>query len=67
MLLIDVGGTLSGAFAGLPEGAVVPGSGGRTITYTYGDGNNVALVIPEPTAVALLLVGLGVGVTRRRK
>lgn len=42
--LIDVGGTLFGTFAGLAEGATVPGSGGRTITYTGGDGNDVYLL-----------------------
>ena len=62
ILLIDVGGTLTGGFAGLAEGDPVANSGGRFITYTYGDGNDIALVVPEPTAlmfVALALLGLG--------
>ncbi len=38
-------GAISGSFMGLPEGAAVPGSDGRTITYMYGaDGNDIALI-----------------------
>lgn len=66
VLLIDVGGSLTGTFRNAPEGTVVPGSGGRWITYTYGDGNNVALV-PEPTALLLGLLGLGAGLGRGRR
>ena len=65
--LIDVGGTQSGIFSGLPEGAVVPGADGRTITYTFGDGNDIALV-PEPASLMLLgLSGLLLTLTRRRQ
>ncbi|MEM8680103.1 MAG: dockerin type I domain-containing protein [Planctomycetota bacterium] len=39
--LVTVGGTLNGIFAGLPEGTVVPDSGGRTISYT---GNQIRLL-----------------------
>ena len=67
VLLIDVQGNLTGQFMGLPEGAMVPNSGGRTISYAYGDGNDVALigVIPEPTAGLLMLLG-GVAAMLRR-
>ena len=47
ILLVDVGGTLTGEFMGLPEGAAVPNSGGRTITYTGGDGNDIYLIDPN--------------------
>jgi hypothetical protein len=66
ILLIDVGGTLSGEFAGLPQGTLVPDSGGRRISYTFGDGNNIALV-PEPATGLLLSVGLGAGFCMRRR
>lgn len=66
VLLVDVGGTLMGEFNGLVEGASVPGSDGRFITYQYGDGNNIALV-PEPAALTLLgLAMIGFGVWRRK-
>lgn len=47
VVLVDLTstGTVTGTFMGLAEGASVPGSGGRTITYAYGpDGNDIALV-----------------------
>ena len=44
ILLVSVGGVLDGTFAGLPEGAAVPGSGGRVISYVGGDGNDIVLV-----------------------
>lgn len=44
ILLIDIGGTRLGEFAGLPEGTVVPNSGNRTITYVFGDGNDIGLL-----------------------
>lgn len=71
ILLVDNtgAGAVIGTFTGLAEGALVPGSGGRTISYAYGDGNNVALVaaIPEPGSAMLLLVGLGVTLSRRKR
>ncbi|QDT68837.1 hypothetical protein MalM25_17620 [Planctomycetes bacterium MalM25] len=42
--LIDIAGTLTGTFMGLAEGAAVPNSGGRTITYVGGDGNDIVLL-----------------------
>lgn len=80
LLLIDVGGSLTGTFAGLAQGAAVPGtntgSGAYTISYTFGDGNNIGLVapgaltaVPEPTSAALCLlatVGFAGGRRRRR-
>jgi sugar lactone lactonase YvrE len=55
--IIDVGGMLSGQFAGLNEGGLVAtfGTVHLTITYAGGDGNDVTLqasAIPEPTWVA---------------
>lgn len=47
VVLVDLGstGTVTGTFMGLSEGASVPGSGGRTISYSYGpDGNDIALI-----------------------
>ena len=47
VLLVDLAstGTVTGTFMGLAEGAAVPNSGGRTISYAYGaDGNDIALV-----------------------
>ena len=42
ILLIEVGGTLEGTFTGLPEGSDV--GSGRTITYAFGDGNDIGLL-----------------------
>ena len=73
LLLINVGGTLTGQFTGLPEGMEVPGSNGRFITYNYlgvpteGGGQVIALVIPEPSCIVMVLAGLiGLGFIRRR-
>jgi hypothetical protein len=43
--IIDVGGSLSGIFSGLPQAALVGNLGGTDlfITYAGGDGNDVAL------------------------
>ena len=52
--ILDIAGTLSGQFLGLDEGALVDNFGGMDlfITYTAGDGNNLALfTIPEPAAL----------------
>ncbi|MEO1065664.1 MAG: hypothetical protein AAFZ07_29995, partial [Actinomycetota bacterium] len=38
--LIDIGGTLTGTFQGLPEGATIAG---RTLSYLGGDGNDIVL------------------------
>lgn len=37
-------GATTGTFMGLAEGAMVPDSGGRTITYVGGDGNDIVLL-----------------------
>ena len=40
----NVAGAVTGTFMGLTEGAAVPNSGGRTITYVGGDGNDIVLL-----------------------
>ncbi len=66
--ILEVAGTNTGQFLGLDEGALVGSLGGIDlfISYTAGDGNDVALfTIPEPTS--LLLLGLsGLMLARRR-
>ncbi len=59
--ILQVGGTLTGQYDGLGEGALVGNFGGEDlfITYTAGDGNDVALyTIPEPTTLLLALLAL---------
>ena len=71
---LRVGGTLSGQYEGLGEGALVGNFGGQDLFITYGgmgDGGGVALytnAVPEPTTVLIwsMLAGLGVTVRRRR-
>ena len=50
--IIDVAGTLSGAFVGLPDNSEVGTFGGVKlfIDYDGGDGNDVVLIAPEFTA-----------------
>ena len=68
LLLFDVGGNITGQFTGLAEGALVPGSNGRTITYNYLGAGDIALIsaIPEPSSLALLMIA-GYGLLRRRR
>jgi hypothetical protein len=59
--ILNVGGTLTGQYDGLGEGALVGNFGGEDlfITYTAGSGNDVALyTIPEPTTLLLALLAL---------
>ena len=71
---LRVGGTLSGQYDGLGEGALVGNFGGQHLFITYGgmgDGGGVALytnAVPEPTTVLIwsMLAGLGMTVRRRR-
>ena len=71
---LRVGGTLSGQYEGLGEGALVGNFGGQDLFITYGgmgDGGGVALftnAVPEPTTVLIwsMLAGLGITVRRRR-
>ncbi len=77
--ILDVGGNLSGTFAGLDEGGLVEGFGTELfITYAAGDGNDIALFtegyelapIPLPATGLLLggaLAGLGALRHRRRR
>lgn len=55
---VDALATVAGQFLGLPENALVPGTGLSLpvrITYQGGDGNDVALnVVPEPSTISLL-------------
>ncbi len=64
LLLIDVGGTLTGEFAGLSQGASV--GSGYSISYLFGNGNDIGLIasggitaVPEPTSIALTLLAVG--------
>ncbi len=54
-LVTTVGGTRSGTFAGLPEGALVGTFAGAPlwITYAAGDGNDVALTTVPPAVAPL--------------
>ncbi|MEO0794923.1 MAG: PEP-CTERM sorting domain-containing protein [Verrucomicrobiota bacterium] len=70
-LIVDVGTSLTGTFANAAEGAAIArfGDVDLTITYTGGDGNDVALnavAVPEPAAFAGLL-GLSVFVIAMRR
>ena len=72
--ILRVGGTLSGQYDELGEGALVGNFGGQDLFITYGgmgDGGGVALftnAVPEPTTVLIwsMLAGLGMTVRRRR-
>ncbi|MDP6545518.1 MAG: PEP-CTERM sorting domain-containing protein [Phycisphaerae bacterium] len=60
---------LTGEFADLGEGGLVDNFGGMDlfITYTAGNGNDIALYsVPAPATMVLLTVG-GLAVLRRRK
>ena len=70
---LRVGGTLSGQYDDLIEGALVGNFTGQDLFITYGggDGNDVVLftnAVPEPTTVLIwsMLAGLGMTVRRRR-
>jgi T5SS/PEP-CTERM-associated repeat protein len=70
--VMQAGGTSTGMFAGLGEGALVGNFGGMDlfITYNPGGGNGVSLftAIPEPSSamlVGLTLLGLSFRVRRR--
>ena len=68
---LRVGGTLTGQYDGLGEGALVDNFGGQDLYVTYfgGDGNDIALftpdVVPEPATLLLALLGLSL-LPRRR-
>lgn len=67
--ILDVGGTLSGQFAGLAEGALIEFDTGVPLQLTYvgGDGNDVVLTaIPEPASLLLLLLAAPFAAARRR-
>lgn len=69
-LIFNVGGSLTGQFAGLGEGDWVGNFGGRDlfITYAAGSGNSIALftAIPEPSSLLLLTAASLVMISRRR-
>ena len=60
--LIDGFSRSDGAFDGLPEGALVPNSGNRRITYRGGDGFDISLVpdadyvTPDPAPIPIAAV-----------
>ncbi len=67
--ILDVGGTLSGQFVGLAEGALIEFDTGVPLQLTYigGDGNDVVLTaVPEPASLLLLLLAAPVAAVRRR-
>ena len=58
---LRVGGTLTGQYDGLGEGALVDNFGGQDLYITYfgGDGNDVALyTVPEPATLLLALLAM---------
>ncbi len=70
--IVRVGGSLSGEFDGLPEGALVGTFSSRDlyVTYAGGDGNDISLYttgVPEPASLLLALLGLAVLPRRRRR
>ena len=70
---LRVGGTLSGQYEGLGEGALVGNFGGQDLFITYGgmgDGGGVALftnAVPEPTTMLIWSMLAGLGMTTRRR
>lgn len=66
--LIDMStGTVNGQFRDLAEGSVIPGSGGRTITYSGGADGFDVVAIPEPGTIGLIgLFGGGTLLIRRK-
>ncbi|MBX2851485.1 MAG: PEP-CTERM sorting domain-containing protein [Phycisphaeraceae bacterium] len=67
--ILDIAGTLTGQFAGLDEGALLPAVDGAQfqISYLGGDGNDVVLTaVPEPGTLALLGLGGFTLLLRRR-
>jgi T5SS/PEP-CTERM-associated repeat protein len=69
ILLVDNmgAGAVSGIFDGLAEGTPVANSGGRVISYLFGDGNDIGLVfVPEPSSILMIFSGLALLAFRRR-
>ena len=69
--IVRVGGTLTGQYDGLGEGALVSHLDGQDlfITYAGGNGNHVSLyTVPEPTLALTwsMVIALGLAVRRRR-
>ena len=74
--ILNVGGTLTGEYDGLPDGALVGTFSGTDlfINYAGGDGNDVTLysqaagpAIPEPATLLLALLGLALLPRSRRR
>ena len=70
--ILNIGGTLTGEYDGLPDGARVETFSGMGlfINYAGGDGNDVTLfsrAVPEPAAILLALFGLALLPRRRRR
>ncbi len=70
-LIGDVGGMLSGQFAGLGEGSLVGNFGGIDLFISYGGGNGNDVVlftaVPEPSTCMLLVLAAAGYVAMRRK
>ena len=70
--ILNIGGTLTGEYDGLDEGALVGNYSGTDLYITYfgGDGNDVTLfspAVPEPSTILLALLGLALLPRRRRQ
>lgn len=69
-LIADIGGTLTGEFQGLSEGALVGAFNDQDlfITYRAGSGNSIGLftAVPEPSCSGLCLM-LGIAACMRRR
>lgn len=70
-LFAEIGGSLQGEFAGLTEGDLVGTFDGIDlfISYSAGDGNDIALfsAIPEPSSALLLMMAFPVCLMHRRR
>ena len=73
-LILDIDGSVTGLFAGFGEGDLVGNFGGRDlfISYSAGNGNDVALftAVPEPAAMTVVTMAFLmtlIGYRRKRK
>ena len=70
-LFADIQGTRNGTFSELNEGELVGNFGGIDlfISYSAGDGNDIALfsAVPEPSTAGLLSLAMMLAMTLRRR